>query len=183
MTLCRNVSRETFRLFAFACIRQKAQSMFFAPDGKNEFGPFEMTGTSFFAGHTMFHVKHCMPGVTNQVGRCCPHTALCGPSRHTSAANPCASLTFGYALHGFQPFLELVGLRPPFSAANPCASLAFGYALHGFQPFLALVGLRPPFSAANPCASLAFGYALHGFQPFLALVGLRPPLVAGFGLR
>ena len=117
-----------------------------------------------------------------QVGLRCPQTVLCGPPR-TSAAKPCASLVLGYAFHGFQPFLALVGLQPPFSAAKPCASLAFGYALHGFQPFLALVGLRPPFSASKPCATLVLGYALHGFQPFLALVGLRPPLVAGFGLR
>ncbi|MCI6037464.1 MAG: hypothetical protein SOX38_01070 [Candidatus Limiplasma sp.] len=38
---------------------KKSAEYVFAPDGKNEFGPFEMTGTSFFAGHTMFHVKHC----------------------------------------------------------------------------------------------------------------------------
>ena len=64
-----------------------------------------------------------------------------------SAAKPCATLVLGYTLHGFQPFLALVGLRPPFSAAKPCASLVLGYALHGFQPFLALVGLRPPLVA------------------------------------
>ena len=76
-----------------------------------------------------------------QVGRRCPQTALCGPPR-VSAAKPCTTLVLGYALHGFQPFLALVGLRPPFSAAKPCATLVLGYALHGFQPFLALVGLR-----------------------------------------
>ena len=60
---------------------------------------------------------------------------------------PSPALVLGYALHGFQPFLVLVGLRPPFSAAKPCASLVLGYALHGFQPFPALVGLRPPLVA------------------------------------
>ena len=32
------------------------------------------------------------------------------------AAKPCAALGLGYALHGFQPFLALVGLRPPLVA-------------------------------------------------------------------
>ena len=50
-----------------------------------------------------------------QVGRPCPQTALCGPPR-ISAAKPCATLVLGYALHGFQPFLALVGLRPPLVA-------------------------------------------------------------------
>ena len=86
------------------------------------------------------------PVEKSQVGRPRPQTALCGPPR-VSATKPCATLVLGYALHGFLPFLALVGLRPPFSAAKPCATLVLGYALHGFQPFLALVGLRPPLVA------------------------------------
>ena len=50
-----------------------------------------------------------------QGGRQRPQTALCGPPR-VSAAKPCATLVLGYALHGFQPFLALVGLRPPLVA-------------------------------------------------------------------
>ena len=50
------------------------------------------------------------------IGRHRPRTALCGPPRRMSAAKPCATLVLGYALHGFQPFLALVGLRPPLVA-------------------------------------------------------------------
>ena len=35
------------------------------------------------------------------------------PTSLCTAAKPCAALGLGYALHGFQPFLALVGLRPP----------------------------------------------------------------------
>ena len=50
-----------------------------------------------------------------QIDRPRLRTALCGPPR-VSAAKPCATLVLGYALHGFQPFLALVGLRPPLVA-------------------------------------------------------------------
>ena len=35
------------------------------------------------------------------------------PTSLCTAAKPCAAPGLGYALHGFQPFLALVGLRPP----------------------------------------------------------------------
>ena len=38
------------------------------------------------------------------------------PTSLCTAAKPCAALGLGYALHGFQPFLALVGLRPPLVA-------------------------------------------------------------------
>ena len=56
------------------------------------------------------------PVEKTRVGRQRPQTALCGPLRRMSAAKPCATLVLGYALHGFQPFLALVGLRPPLVA-------------------------------------------------------------------
>ena len=37
------------------------------------------------------------------------------PTSLCTAAKPCAALGLGYALHGFQPFLALVGLRPPWA--------------------------------------------------------------------
>ena len=37
------------------------------------------------------------------------------PTSLGTAAKPCAALGLGYALHGFQPFLALVGLRPPWA--------------------------------------------------------------------
>ena len=44
------------------------------------------------------------------------------PAPLRTAAKPCAMLALGYALHGFQPFLALVGLRPPLVAG-------FGFAV------------------------------------------------------
>ena len=44
------------------------------------------------------------------------------PTSLCTAAKPCAALGLGYALHGFQPFLALVGLRPPLVAG-------FGFAV------------------------------------------------------
>ena len=38
------------------------------------------------------------------------------PTSLCTAAKPRAALGLGYALHGFQPFLALVGLRPPLVA-------------------------------------------------------------------
>ena len=40
---------------------------------------------------------------------------LLRPTSLCTAAKPCAALGLGYALHGFQPFLALVGLRPPWA--------------------------------------------------------------------
>ena len=66
------------------------------------------------------------------------HTSLC------TAAKPCAALGLGYALHGFQPFLALVGLRPPLVAG-------FGFAV----PLRGVLNPRccAPFDAARstPC--------------------------------
>ena len=41
---------------------------------------------------------------------------LLRPAPLRTTAKPCATLVLGYALHGFQPFLALVGLRPPLVA-------------------------------------------------------------------
>ena len=56
------------------------------------------------------------------------------PTSLCTAAKPCAALGLGYALHGFQPFLALVGLRPP---------LAVGF------------GLREPFGLSSTSARCA----------------------------
>ena len=76
----------------------------------------EMQTRSFF-GKSLTEKEHfsIQSVEKTKVGRPRPQTALCGPPR-VSAAKPCASLVLGYALHGFQPFLALVGLRPPLVA-------------------------------------------------------------------
>ena len=87
------------------------------------FFPYSTTGGFLFitwlmeCSTTSVRVLRILQSVEKtQVGRPRPQTTLCGPTRRTSAAKPCATLVLGYALHGFQPFLALVGLRPPLVA-------------------------------------------------------------------
>ena len=58
-------------------------------------------GSTFFRSERKYQRKHAARRLQRRP------TSLC------TAAKPCAALGLGYALHGFQPFLALVGLRPP----------------------------------------------------------------------
>ena len=60
-------------------------------------------GSTFFRSERKYQRKHAARRLRRR------HTSLC------TAAKPCAVLGLGYALHGFQPFLALVGLRPPWA--------------------------------------------------------------------
>ena len=57
------------------------------------------------------------------------------PTSLCTAAKPCAALGLGYALHGFQPFLALVGLRP---WASICGNRTVGR-----PEFIRVVQFRP----------------------------------------
>ena len=77
------------------------------------------------------------------------------PTSLCTAAKPCAALGLGYALHGFQPFLALVGLRPP---------LAVGFGLrepNGWMPRIysghPIPALRPEQSDHVPWADCPQG--------------------------
>ena len=61
-------------------------------------------GSTFFRRERKYQRKHAARRLQRRP------TSLC------TAAKPCAALGLGYALHGFQPFLALVGLRPPLVA-------------------------------------------------------------------
>ena len=61
-------------------------------------------GSTFFRSERKYQRKHAARRLQRRP------TSLC------TAAKPCAVLGLGYALHGFQPFLALVGLRPPLVA-------------------------------------------------------------------
>ena len=69
--------------------------------------PARMVGLPSREGSTFFRVerKYQRKQAARRLQR--RPTSLC------TAAKPCAALGLGYALHGFQPFLALVGLRPP----------------------------------------------------------------------
>ena len=58
-------------------------------------------GSTFFRRERKYQRKHAARRLQRRP------TSLC------TATKPCAALGLGYALHGFQPFLALVGLRPP----------------------------------------------------------------------
>ena len=61
-------------------------------------------GSTFFRSERKYQRKHAARRLQRRP------TSLC------TATKPCAALGLGYALHGFQPFLALVGLRPPLVA-------------------------------------------------------------------
>ena len=60
-------------------------------------------GSTFFRNERKYQRKHAAQRLQRRP------TSLC------TATKPCAALGLGYALHGFQPFLALVGLRPPWA--------------------------------------------------------------------
>ena len=60
-------------------------------------------GSTFFRSERKYQRKHAARRLQRRP------TSLC------TATKPCAALGLGYALHGFQPFLALVGLRPPWA--------------------------------------------------------------------
>ena len=60
-------------------------------------------GSTFFRSERKYQRKHAARRLQRRP------TSLC------TAVKPCAALGLGYALHGFQPFLALVGLRPPWA--------------------------------------------------------------------
>ena len=63
------------------------------------------------------------------------------PTSLCTAAKPCAALGLGYALHGFQPFLALVGLRPP---------LAVGFGLREPNGWMPRINSGHPIPALRP---------------------------------
>ena len=101
------------------------------------------------------------------------------PTSLCTAAKPCAALGLGYALHGFQPFLALVGLRPP---------LAVGFGLrepNGWMPRInsghPIPALRPEQSDHVPWADCPQGLSSstgcpvsHSSLP-VALLASHPP--------
>ena len=101
------------------------------------------------------------------------------PAPLRTAAKPCATLVLGYALHGFQPFLALVGLRPP---------LAVGFGLrepNGWMPRInsghPIPALRPEQSDHVPWADCPQGLSSstgcpvsHSSLP-VALLASHPP--------
>ena len=101
------------------------------------------------------------------------------PTSLCTAAKPRAALGLGYALHGFQPFLALVGLRPP---------LAVGFGLrepNGWMPRInsghPIPALRPEQSDHVPWADCPQGLSSstgcpvsHSSLP-VALLASHPP--------
>ena len=63
------------------------------------------------------------------------------PTSLCTAVKPCAALGLGYALHGFQPFLALVGLRPP---------LAVGFGLREPNGWMPRINSGHPIPALRP---------------------------------
>ena len=104
------------------------------------------------------------------------------PTSLCTATKPCAALGLGYALHGFQPFLALVGLRPP---------LVAGFGLrepNGWMPRInsghPIPALRPEQSDHVPWADCPQGLSSstgcpvpHSSLP-VALLASHPPCVA-----
>ena len=96
-----------------------------------------------------------------------------------TAAKPCAMLVLGYALHGIQPFLALVGLRPPLVAG-------FGFAVplaRCPQPSVlrTLLAARSPAGCGlRTAVALRAVLALGASAPFLAA---RSPAYGGQALR
>ena len=108
------------------------------------------------------------------------------PTSLCTAAKPCAALGLGYALHGFQPFLALVGLRPP---------LAVGFGLREPNGWMPRINSGHPIPALRPEQSdhVPWADSLRGcprargvrcrIAPYRSLCS-PPTLPAGrFGLR
>ena len=124
-------------------------------------------GSTFFRSERKYQRKHAARRLQRRP------TSLC------TAAKPCAALGLGYALHGFQPFLALVGLRPP---------LAVGFGLrepNGWMPRInsghPIPALRPEQSDHVPWADCPQGLSSstgcpvsHSSLP-VALLASHPP--------
>ena len=124
-------------------------------------------GSTFFRRERKHQRKHAARRLQRRP------TSLC------TAAKPCAALGLGYALHGFQPFLALVGLRPP---------LAVGFGLrepNGWTPRIysgrPIPAVRPEQSDHVPWADCPQGLSSstgcpvsHSSLP-VALLASHPP--------
>ena len=99
-------------------------------------------GSTFFRSERKYQRKHAARRLRRRP------TSLC------TAAKPCAALGLGYALHGFQPFLALVGLRP--AVAPSGLSSSTGCPVSHSSLTVALLASRPPCGSlwATPKAPL-----------------------------
>ena len=86
-------------------------------------------GSTFFRSARKYQRKHAARRLQRRP------TSLC------TATKPCAALGLGYALHGFQPFLALVGLRPP---------LAVGFGLREPNGWMPRINSGHPIPALRP---------------------------------
>ena len=110
------------------------------------------------------------------------------PTSLCTAAKPCAALGLGYALHGFQPFLALVGLRPPLAVGRLPSGAVLEHGVSGVAqlPTGRSARLPPSLRVALGCAqgptgaTLPFGTVRCAHPPGKRL--LLPILPAGLAM-